>query len=106
MLMKSCRKCGKPGKALCDSCRGLQTHSKPTNPRYREAEYIKNRRIMIDNSWAYGIPCCICGKGFGNKSDITAEHIVSLRHGGTNELSNLGPAHRRCNLGRHKPAYT
>jgi 5-methylcytosine-specific restriction endonuclease McrA len=100
-LPKPCIKCGKPGKPLCDHCRA-RLH-RPVNPRYREPEYIRNRRLMIDRAWINLEPCVICGRPFASKSDITAEHIVSLRRGGDNSLDNLGPAHGRCNFGKHAP---
>lgn len=75
---------------------------KPVNPNYRDPNYIRNRKTIIDFAWDNRQPCCICGFGFNRKSDITAEHIQALRYSGTNDLSNLGPAHRLCNYGKHK----
>jgi 5-methylcytosine-specific restriction endonuclease McrA len=54
---------------------------------------------MVELAWTYGMACVICGLGFERKRDITAEHMIPLRDGGTSDLDNLGPAHQRCNSG-------
>lgn len=104
MLPKPCRVCGKPGKAICDQCSNVQraryeTSRPPKTNVYRHGEYQTNRRIIIDRAWALDQPCVICGHTFVRKEDITVEHIIPLRKGGTSALSNLGPAHAWCNYG-------
>lgn len=42
-----------------------------------------------------GSDCCICSKPLGE--DITIEHWVSIKDGGTNCMANLGLAHAECN---------
>jgi 5-methylcytosine-specific restriction endonuclease McrA len=42
-----------------------------------------------------GKVCVICKKGIRNRPDL--HHIVALNDGGTNELDNLGLAHKDCN---------
>lgn len=55
---------------------------------------------MIRQARANGIVLCfICGKPIGIDEVITAEHVVPVRDGGTNDLHNLRPAHSKCNSG-------
>lgn len=52
---------------------------------------------MVNLAWRYGSPCVICGQGFARKRDITAEHVIPVREGGSSELDNLAPSHHGCN---------
>lgn len=92
---KSCGKCGKVGKTLCDGCAGKRRVS----PGYHDKTYLKNRQKMIDFTWQYGLLCWVCGYPFMAKKDITADHKIPRREGGTHDLDNLAPAHERCNKG-------
>ncbi len=89
-LPRPCRRCGRPG------CQ--QHQEQRTNP-YHSMEYRRNRAIMVNRAWALRLPCWKCGRYFGAKSDITADHIVMLKDGGTHALSNLAPACEPCNKG-------
>jgi 5-methylcytosine-specific restriction endonuclease McrA len=40
--------------------------------------------------------CHLCGKPGAD----TADHLIPRKHGGTNSLDNLRPAHRSCNSAR------
>lgn len=97
MLRKPCRKCGTPGAAICETCRKREQAARPVNPAYRDPLYARNRRLMIEHAWLHRLPCVRCGQPFGARSEITAEHLIPVRDGGTNELSNLGPCHDGCN---------
>lgn len=44
----------------------------------------------------YGTVCHLCG----GPGATTADHIIPRKHGGTNALSNLAPAHQSCNSAR------
>jgi 5-methylcytosine-specific restriction endonuclease McrA len=93
--------CGRPQpKAICDACKAVQDKARgPRQDRGYDAEYDRNRRFMIARAWANLERCVICGLGFGRMEDITAEHLIPLRNGGTSAPENLGPAHLRCNAG-------
>lgn len=52
---------------------------------------------MIEEAWQRRYPCVICGGGFERKRDITAEHVIKRKYGGSNARENLAPAHSRCN---------
>lgn len=125
MLKKPCRKCGKPGKAICDACGTDQAKARmsrreqgrPTaRMRGYTAEYDRNKKRMLDETYAalrngYGVRCILCaqvfkgglvikdGQSVWRGQIVTAEHIVPIRRGGTNDYSNLGPAHSHCNTG-------
>jgi 5-methylcytosine-specific restriction endonuclease McrA len=68
--------------------------------------YYRNRKIVIDNAIREHQCCVICHGAFDKTTDITAEHLIPLRDGGSNELSNLGPAHSWCNYNYRKPKAT
>jgi hypothetical protein len=111
MLAKPCRGCGKPGKSWCDDCNAIKvakwkaTMAQRTNNSNRgsrqsrgyDAMYDRNRKIVIHTAIVEHQVCVLCHLPFVNESDITAEHLIPRRNGGTSELSNLGPAHKTCN---------
>lgn len=101
MVAKSCRGCGQVGAALCGECSTLQERrrNRPSaSARGYDAEYRRNRLVVVDQA-KRGAPCVLCGSGFTGQDIVTAEHIIPLRYGGTNNRENLGPAHLRCNSG-------
>jgi phage terminase large subunit-like protein len=61
-----------------------------TSP-YNDPIYKANRKQILSDGKA--TICALCGKAGAN----TADHIVSLMHGGDNSIDNLQPAHQRCN---------
>lgn len=62
-----------------------------TSNNYNSPEYRANRKaILVDGK---ATVCSLCGKAGAN----TADHIVSLMHGGDHSLENLQPAHQTCN---------
>ena len=106
ILRRPCLSCGKPTRdgSRCAGCappRAPDTRSSRQSRGY-DREYERNRATMISLAWRYRWECVICGKGFARKQDITAEHVIPLRGGGTSALSNLAPAHLRCNSGWKK----
>lgn len=96
----ACGRCGKPDrKALCDACRSAT---------YGSGEYQQNSALIraeVQRRMSLGIVvrCVICGAPLARPRDVTVEHIRPARQGGGNELSNLGPAHARCNYAK-RPA--
>jgi hypothetical protein len=102
-LPTSCRKCGKPGKSVCDGCQQLQQRRRPSRQtRGYDGTYDRNRREIVSQVLRDpAVLCCLCHRGFAGvkPSDITAEHRIPLRYGGSSELSNLSPAHSWCNYG-------
>jgi 5-methylcytosine-specific restriction endonuclease McrA len=89
---------------MCTECKAKEP-SKPhrrtdnRSPRLRgyDAQYEVNRATVVKITSLYGLPCGICGYPFKPGEMITAEHVMPLRQGGSNDLGNLIPAHRRCN---------
>lgn len=58
--------------------------------------YRRNRAALLAKSDI----CWLCGKPGAD----TADHIVPYGDGGSDDLSNLRPAHRSCNSKRGKRA--
>ncbi len=59
---------------------------------YTSRAYDRNRRLILDAH----LPCALCGLPGAD----TVDHIVPVSLGGTHELGNLRPAHRKCNSSR------
>ena len=97
----ACRRCGKPSaKSLCDACRGET---------YGSTEYQRNSAIIraeVQRRMAFAaiVHCVICGQAIIRLRDVTIEHMRPVSQGGSNHLSNLGPAHAKCNYAK-RPSY-
>ncbi|PYC66640.1 hypothetical protein C7C45_24155 [Micromonospora arborensis] len=61
------------------------------------SEYRRNRAVVLADAPA----CTLCRR----RPATTADHIVPLSKGGTNQLSNLRPACGPCNYGRGNRGY-
>jgi 5-methylcytosine-specific restriction endonuclease McrA len=57
--------------------------------RTSDPQYRKNRAELLQNN----PECALCGKPGAD----TADHIIPYDAGGSDDLSNLRPAHRACN---------
>jgi 5-methylcytosine-specific restriction endonuclease McrA len=44
--------------------------------------------------------CYICGEVIETPSMIHADHVIPVTRGGTNDIENLMPTHRRCNVAK------
>ncbi|WP_373418180.1 HNH endonuclease [Arthrobacter sp. BF1] len=53
------------------------------------------RTLYANNPWI----CGLCRKPV-QEADLTADHIVPVSLGGSNELSNLQISHAKCNYSR------
>lgn len=93
----------------CDACaRARRARSEAGRLSRRErgydAEYDRNRRVVVGLAFQMadaGTPaeCVLCFRPCLRGQNLTAEHLVPLRKGGSSELVNLGPAHSGCNSG-------
>ena len=101
-LFTSCRKCHRVSRtAICSSCES-NFNRKPKNPQY-DSEYNRNRAILKRMTRERGLVCWLCGLPFADDlSDWSADHVIKLRDGGTNDLANMQPAHKHCNYTRPK----
>ena len=110
MLPRPCRDCGRPGKSLCDNCSAKRQSKRPLRQqRGYDSTYEHNRELIVRAVMNDPlIKCIICGCSFigCSQHDITAEHIVPVRRGGSSDLSNLGPAHLSCNVGWNRGKHT
>lgn len=81
-MKRPCLDCGTPtAKARCPAC---------TRPRLDNSRAWRAQAREL-----YGLPCLWCGA----PAD-TADHLVPLAHGGTNDPANVVPACRSCNSAR------
>ena len=98
-MNRPCRDCGRPNpRAQCAACaRDADARRGRRQSRGYGADYDRARRAMVARAWQAGDPCVICGLPFERMADITAEHLVPVRAGGSGDLANLAPAHGWCN---------
>lgn len=96
-IMTSCITCGvliPLGTSRCKAHGGGSWSGKPRNRQleYRTPEYRRNRKIVLARE-----PHCHWGfKGCTGRS-TSADHVIPVAQGGTNELENLVGACGRCN---------
>ncbi|WP_200209119.1 HNH endonuclease [Micromonospora coerulea] len=76
----------------CTKHKPKRNHTLSRQQRGYDAEYQRNRVTLL----AEDDRCWLCGRYGAN----TADHVTPLSRGGTNDLSNLKPAHKACNSGR------
>ncbi|MEV6300403.1 HNH endonuclease signature motif containing protein [Actinoplanes sp. NPDC051861] len=67
-------------------------HALSASRRGYDSTYQRNRRTILEGSPL----CTLCRR----RSATTADHIVPLSKGGTNELTNLRPSCGPCNYAR------
>jgi 5-methylcytosine-specific restriction endonuclease McrA len=68
---------------------GHNCRRKPTRTR----RYFDAARQVRNNATT----CALCGKGSRDNDPWVADHIVPRAEGGSDDISNLQPAHRSCN---------
>lgn len=68
---------------------------------YREEYFKHNKGIKLPLKQGTYYRCVFCGKLF-LKSQITIDHKISKRYGGTDDLWNLQPACRSCNSSKRE----
>lgn len=111
MPKRRCKTCGQlydkdtaPG-WRCPTCQAKRTTELQARPssstRGYDGEYQRNKPVIIAQG-RNGRPCVICHKPITPRQKVTVEHIKPLREGGTNDLTNLGPAHSDCNTAWNK----
>lgn len=93
-----------PGRSRCrnhalSSSSGWDRKPASRDLAYIDPAYKRNREILL----ADHPPCSLRYPGCTGTAD-TIDHIVAPRLGGTNEMSNLRPACRKCNEARGRAA--
>lgn len=77
-------------RSRCASCQrrwDRERNARPERAAYRDPVYLAQPK--------HGV-CYLCGEPGAD----TREHVIPLSKGGTNEPSNIRPAHRACNSGK------
>ncbi len=92
------------GTTKCPPCQEQARIRKNTDPPGRptasQRGYGAEWRRVSAQVTAGATACHWCGQPFTGEDPATADHIVPRARGGTNDLSNLVPAHRSCNSRR------
>jgi 5-methylcytosine-specific restriction endonuclease McrA len=87
-----CITCGRPnfGRSRCpEHSRGNWGRRNSSSATYNDPLYIRNRAQILE-----GNPMCVwCGR----QPATTADHVLAVAQGGTNDLENLVPACEPCN---------
>jgi DNA-directed RNA polymerase subunit RPC12/RpoP len=88
----------------CPACQAKATKRKNTDPPGRPSAsqrgYGTEWRRVSAKITAGATACHWCGREFTAQDPATADHLVPKARGGTNDESNLVPAHRSCNSRR------
>jgi len=79
---------------------GYKLELKKLRRRQRNKAAKHKLRLLLEQ----GHNCWICGK-YMIAADVTIDHVIELRNGGTSDLSNLRLAHKICNLKRSNKKY-
>jgi 5-methylcytosine-specific restriction endonuclease McrA len=106
---KPCEACG------CDftPTRGFAKYCSPACQRSTRWRNESHRRVVAYRAVAkvrplviatYGMRCHLCGGRIDERLDrnhslaLTIDHVVPISRGGSDEIENLRPAHRACNV--------
>jgi 5-methylcytosine-specific restriction endonuclease McrA len=90
------------GRTRQSSIKAVRAYEKKRRKTERKQRSIQRRKDLRDELspamrkavWSrYGRICYLCGM----KGADTIDHIVPIVKGGTNDISNLRPAHEKCN---------
>lgn len=71
--------------------------------RWAGRKIARLRQLVIDT---YGLTCWICGQGISpdiphpHPASLSIDHVHRRCDGGSDDLTNLRPAHLHCNCGR------
>jgi len=65
-------------------------------PPNRKRQQLTSRKLKIANR--DGLVCFFCGLTVKSVNDLTVEHLLSFKHGGTDNINNLALACEKCNV--------
>jgi 5-methylcytosine-specific restriction endonuclease McrA len=103
--MISCRKCGKVCKrgngGLCPECSAAARRVGHGSSAYQANAAKVRNSTKHWLSIGVAIRCGICTKQLLASDPFSVDHIIRLRDGGSNAMSNLRPVHSRCNSADH-----
>jgi 5-methylcytosine-specific restriction endonuclease McrA len=92
MTMKACAICGRPFQVTGPKQSRCPDHLKPPLSRHRQYRKLREQLLAAHPF------CHLCGKPFTDPDDPPVlDHVTPRAYGGTDDPSNLKPAHRSCN---------
>lgn len=102
MAPRPCLDCGTPSpNTRCRGCQRPRDQAKWERNPNADPEY---RRIMRQVTAMLPIKCALCGQPIRHTGQdgaaLTLDHVRPVSAGGSNDASNLRPAHRGCNSAR------
>ena len=89
-LLRACNVCGRP----TANRRKCPSHTSP-DPRKTFAYQRARLQVLAEEH-----VCWICGQPAARDDPLTADHIIPVASGGSNDRRNLRAAHRSCNSRR------
>lgn len=101
MALRSCSRCGSahPAGQRCPLAPSGRAAGSPSTRAQRDGtgDYERNRRLLLglDQRPVPWIRCAYCPE-----RATTADHVIAVADGGSNDLANLRPSCRPCNLSR------
>jgi 5-methylcytosine-specific restriction endonuclease McrA len=78
----------------------------PNTSRTGTTAYLRARSRLLRRAMRLRLPCHLCGKPIDyslrtpDPGSFEADHVSPHSLGGTDDLDNLRPSHRRCNRAR------
>lgn len=103
------RPCATCGKYFSPGASGARKYcSKPCRKNGRSSSGINRRATVERLGKAHGWTCVLCGEPVDRNLYWPApwagsvEHVIPVRHGGTDDWNNLALAHLRCNVSSRK----
>lgn len=69
--------------------------NKNWTPPNRKRQQLTSRKLKLAKR--DGLKCFFCGEPHTDTSDLTIEHLLSFKHGGTDNINNLALACEPCN---------
>lgn len=95
MLKSSCTVCG----AVCFGSRCVDHPTKRNASGKSYGNQYNHNANELRSEFRIGDVCIICQKPIQLYQQLSIEHRIAKRDGGSDDKDNLGYAHKRCNYG-------
>lgn len=67
------------------------------DPQYQKNSRLLRRKVQADHKAGRAVWCIGCGREIQSTQAFDVGHIIDAAKGGSHDLSNLGPQHRKEN---------